>query len=496
MNDTERFEDRHLSEDARSASLFVFILLMTFFLLQLLFLTGSNTLQDPDTYWHLAVGRRIWQSGSVPRVDELSYTFQGHPWIANDWLCELLLFGAYSLGGWRTVVLMTACTIAATYALLYLVLSREMRLTVAVGVAAAAYAVSTPTFIARPQIFAFPLVIVWFAGLVRAIDAKSAPTLLLLPVITLWANVHGSFTFGLAFAGLLATEAVVDCEPADRIRTATRWAIFLAAALASACATPYGYQPILLTFQLLTNNEAQRFLKEWQPLFAQNALINQLLVLSLFPVLYFGVKVPLWRLLQILSLIYGTLSHVRLTSLFSIVTPILLMGPLSRRYGFLRPATNTEADKVSDVLLRASRNLLYPACSLPILAALGFGFLGPSISPKSDITPAGAVDYIVGNDLHGNIYNYYDFGGYLIFRGIKTFVDGRSDQLFLSGFMNRLGELLEKRPQEFVQYLQSHNISLALVQPGSIESRELGRSSAWHQAYHDDVSELYERVDN
>jgi hypothetical protein len=167
MNDTERFEDRHLSEDARSASLFVFILLMTFFLLQLLFLTGSNTLQDPDTYWHIAVGQRIWQSGSVPRVDELSYTFQGHPWIANDWLCELLLFGAYSLGGWRTVVLMTACTIAATYALLYLVLSREMRLTVAIGVAAAAYAVSTPTFIARPQIFAFPLIIVWFAGLVR-----------------------------------------------------------------------------------------------------------------------------------------------------------------------------------------------------------------------------------------------------------------------------------------------------------------------------------------
>jgi hypothetical protein len=372
-----------------------------------------------------------------------------------------------------------------------------MRLTVAVGVAAAAYAFSAPTFVARPQTFAFPLIVVWFAGLVRAVEAKAAPTLLLLPVMALWANVHGSFTLGLGFAGLLATEAVVDCEPANRIRTAARWAIFLAAALASACATPYGYQPILLTFQILTENEALHFIHEWQPLLAQNALINQVLVLALFLVLYYGVKVPVWRLLQMVPLTYGLLSHVRLASLFSIVTPILLKGPLSRRYGFLRLAPNIgTTKKVSEVLVRASRNFLYPAYSLIILAVLGFGVLGPSISPKSDITPAGAVDYIVRENLHGNIYNYYDFGGYLIFRGIKTFVDGRSDQLFLSGFMIRLGELLEKQPQEFAQFLQSYDVSLALVQPGSIESHELRTSSAWHQVYHDDVSELYKLGDS
>ncbi len=494
MSDTERFEDRHLSEDARSASRFVFILLMMFFLLQLLFLTRNNILGDPDTYWHIAVGQQIWQNGSVPRVDELSYTFQGHPWIANDWLCEMLLFGAYSLGGWRTVVLVTACTIAATYALIYLVLSRQARLTVAVGVAVAAYAFSTPTFVARPQIFAFPLVIVWFAGLVRAVEAKASPTPLLLPVMALWANIHGSFTLGLALAGLFAAEAIVECESVHRIRTAVRWAIFLATALASACATPYGYQPILLSLQLLRENEALHFINEWKPLFAQNALVNQLFVLALFPVLYYGLKVPLWRLLQVLLLIYGVLSHVRLASLFSIITPIVLLGPLSRRYGFLGLVANIGTNgAASDVFLQGSRNLLYTAYSLVILTILGFGIFGPSVSPKSDITPASAVDLIVKENSNGNVYNYYDFGGYLIFRGIKTFIDGRSDQLFLNGFMTRIGDILDKRPQELVRYLRSYDVSWALVKPGSTKSRQLGGSSAWNQVYHDDVSDLFKR---
>ncbi len=332
MNITERFAKEELSKDDRSAPVLVFVLLMGFLLFLQLW-SGSRLLEHPDTYWHIAVGQRIWQTGSLPRIDELSHTFQGHPWIANDWLIELLMFAAYSLGGWRTVVLLTACTIAATYALLYLVLSRRLRLTVAVGVAAAAYVFSMVNFLARPHIFAFPLMIIWFAGLVRAIETKASPPPLLLLVMALWANVHGSFTLGLAFTGLLGAEAVFDSEPSARIRTIARWTAFLAAALAAACATPYGYHPILLTFKVLSGNEAVQTMAEWRSMFAHNLLdhtspIDPAFVLALlFLALYYGVRLPVWRLLQILALIYAMLSHVRLASLFSIITPILLMTP-------------------------------------------------------------------------------------------------------------------------------------------------------------------------
>src|SRR6516225_9618414 len=46
-------------------------------------------LRDPDVYWHVAVGRVIWQTKAFPRFDQLSYTFNGHVWIAKEWLGQL-----------------------------------------------------------------------------------------------------------------------------------------------------------------------------------------------------------------------------------------------------------------------------------------------------------------------------------------------------------------------------------------------------------------------
>jgi hypothetical protein len=144
-------------------------------------------------------------------------------------------------------------------------------------------------------------------------------------------------------------------------------------------------------------------------------------------------------------------------------------------------------------LARASRVFLYPASSGLLLAILAFGFVGPSISPPSSITPAGAVDYMVREKLQGNIYNYFGFGGYLIFRGVKTFIDGRTDQLFVGPFLANLHRILGEEPDGFIPLLEKYDVSVALVRPQSIESQELERSGHWTKVYSDDISWLYER---
>ena len=153
-----------------------------------------------------------------------------------------MLFGAYSLAGWRGVATLAAAAAALTYGLLFLALARALRIAVALGVATLAWAFSVGHFIARPQIFADPLIVVWVAGLVGAVDRRSAPSLWLLPVIALWANLHGSFTIGLALAAALGAEGVISAPAEGRMGAACRWAIFLLSALACACLTPYGYQ--------------------------------------------------------------------------------------------------------------------------------------------------------------------------------------------------------------------------------------------------------------
>jgi len=484
--------------DTRRAAAFLTLLLACFFLILLCGLrTSDYFLRDPDTYWHIAVAQQIWETGSFPRVDELSFTFLGRPWIAKEWLSQLILFGAYSLDGWRGVVLITAVTVAATYALLFWILSHKMRLTVAAGVATAAYMISIGHFVARPQIFADPLIIIWCAALVDAAEAKVPPPAWLLAIMALWANIHGSFTFGLLLVAALGAEATWAIGHGQRLRTAARWALFLFGAMAFACVTPYGYRSLLVTYQLFGGaNEAIRHITEWRPVTLDVLGFNEGFIFALlFLSLYFGVRVGFWRLLTTLGVAYLMLAHIRFTSLFGMLTPLLLATPLTDQYPFLRLSSQLRSDpRFFIAMLGAARTLRYPIGVALISGVVLFAAYGPAMLPRKAITPQGAIDYIRARQLSGNIYNFYDFGGYLIFSGIKTFIDGRSDQLFQKGFMSRLYDIVERHPKQFGQLLDQYDISLALVAPDSAESQELARLPGWSRSYVDDVSELYQKM--
>src|ERR1035441_8579020 len=53
---------------------------------------------DPDTWWHIAVGQRILQTHTWPVADIYSSTVSGTPWIAYEWLGEVVM-GAAAVGG-------------------------------------------------------------------------------------------------------------------------------------------------------------------------------------------------------------------------------------------------------------------------------------------------------------------------------------------------------------------------------------------------------------
>ena len=447
--------------------------------------TGA-LLGDPDIYWHIAVGRNIWRTGALPYFDEFSHTFRGHPWIAKEWLSQLMLFGAYSLAGWRGVATLAAAAAALTYGLLFLALARALRMAVALGVATLAWAFSVGHFIARPQIFADPLIVVWVAGLVGAVDRRSAPSLWLLPVIALWANLHGSFTIGLALAAALGAEGVISAPAEGRMGAARRWAVFLLSALACACLTPYGYRALAMTLHVFVGNEALQYVWEWRPRTLEGLGVIELTLFGLLSLaLLNGVKLSLPRLAPVIALLYLMLAHLRFAALFAIGAPLLLSAPLTEQFAFLRPQPLAGSE-------RRFRLPLYPIAGLLFLGGAVFAADGPKVEPKADITPEGAVDFLIRERLAEKIYNDYNFGGYLIFRGVPTFVDGRSDQLFVGGFLGDLHEILDRHPAEFPHYLRARDLSVALVVPESREAQELARSPDWERVYSDRTGEVFE----
>ena len=104
----------------------------------LFLLAGDHLLNDPDTYWQIAIGQWILDHGAVPRTDIYSFTMFGQPWISTQWLAQVLLAGSYGVAGWAGPVVLTAASIAATFGLLVRFLSRRLTEAASIAFVAAA----------------------------------------------------------------------------------------------------------------------------------------------------------------------------------------------------------------------------------------------------------------------------------------------------------------------------------------------------------------------
>src|SRR5262249_25708084 len=147
---------------------------------------------------------------------------------------------AYSIGGWNAVVVLPAAAVAAALGLLTLYVQREGQPTAVIAAGFIALMLPPPHILARPHVPPLPIMVAWVAALIRAVDTQAAPPWLLLPLMTLWANLHGSFTFGLAMTGLIACEALWNAPQSERLTVLRQWALFGVLAFAAACINPYG----------------------------------------------------------------------------------------------------------------------------------------------------------------------------------------------------------------------------------------------------------------
>lgn len=456
-------------------------------LLCLLLVLSHRLLGDPDTYWHLAVGRSIWEGAAFPHADALSHTFAGQPWIAKEWLAQIVLYAAEAAGGWRGVALLTAVTASASFALLFGFLLRRLPPVAALALVTVAIVPSAGQILARPQVFFFLLLTVWTCALVEAVERKARPPFWLVPVLVIWANMHASFTFAFVVAGCLGLEALAAATPQERRRTFLGWALFGAASMAAIVLTPYGYEPALIAFRVFGSGEAIRYISEWQPLgFDGRGAAAAAGALAALAVLASRPRQYLFRLCLAALCAYLMFRHQRFGSLFGIEAAILTATPVARLIG-RSPAGHPMPRNGMSAAAFAG---LVTLCATSLAAAI---LVDPRPSPR--MAPARALMAARDAGVAGPVYNDYDFGGYLISQGVPTFVDGRSDQLFVGGFLSGLHAAIDADdPQPFLSFIGRYGVTWALVRPGSRESEILAGSPDWREIHRDETAAVFSRL--
>ena len=456
---------------------------------------GVPLLGDPDSQWHIAIGKWIVENGRVPTVDSHSFTFLGKPWIAKEWLSQIAFAGAFGAAGWGGVVVLAAAAIAATFALLLRLLLRDLAPIPALVLALAAAAMSAPQFLARPHVLALPFVLLWVAGLVQAVEARRSPRPVLLLAMALWANLHGGFTLGLLLCAAFALEAVIGArDGAERKVLFWAWLKFTVGAGVVACLTPYGPQSMLVTWRIFDLGSMLSEIQEWRsPDFHEQAVQEGVLLLALFVAFSRGLKVPFVRLVIVLGLLHLYFKYARNGELLATLAPLMLAPILARQWPVL---ARDRGDRPRPGLMAISRPAGYWAVAIALLVAAtcGLGVVRYGhLKPPPEAMPAAAFAFIREAKLEGPVFNDYDFGGALIQAGIPTYIDGRAE-LYGGAFIKRYVDLLGLRGEEPLdRALDRQGIQWTFLRKDRSANQLLEHLPGWRRAYGDDVATIFVR---
>jgi hypothetical protein len=450
----------------------------------LLLIGGRALLSDSDTYWQMAVGQWILDHQAMPRTDIYSFTKAGEPWTSSSWLAQVLYALSYNLAGWTGPVLLAASSIAATFALFTFILGRRIPAVYAVAVALAVLVLSMGHFLARPHVLVLPIMLVWASGLMSASGRGEAPSPWLLPWIALWANLHGGFVFGLVLVGAFGLDALWNADRAARRSLALRWAAFGIAAVVACCATPYGWGSILAARKILDLGELLHLIYEWMPAnFSRFGAFEMAILALIGGALYSGVKLSPPRIALVLGLLHMALSHVRNIEIFALLLPIVVLAPVASQFA-LRPAWRARSFPPAPVM--ATVLCLLGGWTWLLAANAAF-------APPESQSPAAAVDALKAHHPK-RVLNDLPFGGYLIWRQIPVFVDGRAE-LYGEAFDVAYYRAMQlKDVNQFLEMLGKWKIDAVLLTPNTPAASLLDHVGGWRRAYADGNAVLHVRT--
>jgi hypothetical protein len=422
---------------------------------------------DADTYWHIRSGEWMLDHHAVLRIDVFSYTRLGAPWDAQEWLSEILTALAWRGGGWAGLHILFGAAFGTTAAIVGFGLRKRVDLVPALLATLLGLACVSASLLARPHLLALPLLAVWTLGLVGARERGTAPSWWLLLAMPLWANLHATFAFGLALAAALGIEAVITQD--DKRDAARGWGLFIAAGAAVCLLNPQGLNGLLFPLHMMTM-KGLGHIGEWAPsdLTRITPFTIALLVLAGLLVTR-KLKLPPIRLLIVVGLVLLAILHSRHQMLLGICAPLLLAPFLAQAW----PAKESKANAFTG-----------PIALALIFAALLARIALPVSRGDDAVTPATALAHVSASLRALPVLNDYAFGGYLIWSGVKPFIDSRAD-LYGDASLANYAAITAPDKNALAASLAANHVRWTIFAADAPLVKMLDATPGWHRLYSD-----------
>lgn len=430
---------------------------------------------DGDVSWHIATGLWILDHRAIPAVDPFSFTAAGKPWVPIEWLSEVIYASAYRLAGYGGVAAVVTAALMALHALVYFHTRRFVPPLLPI---VAMDIVLVPMLLARPHVLTWPLLALWTLLMLRARERDRAPSLAAALLLTLWANLHGSFVIAFVIAGAFGLEALVDSR--DRLKALRQWLVFGLACLAASLVNANGPAGLAHPFYL-ANQSILPLVDEWKP---SNPAVTPfffgMLALVAALILWKRPRLPWVRWLFLAGLLAMALYQVRHQAMFAIVAALVLSQGFAR--GAVHPAA---VERKLPAFLAGG--------ALMLLAARALMPLAP---PENGANPWKLIAAVPAHLRGLPVLNSYSMGGPLILSGIRPFIDGRAD-MYGDAFVHDYARISRGDRAAFEAAVERWDIRWAIVSSESAGLDGLLSNSAnWRRIAQDPVGAIYVREEN
>jgi hypothetical protein len=219
----------------------------------------ASPMMSVDLAYVVRAGQIMLDTGGVLRTDPFLFTTRCGPWLNQQWGAELALGPVFDALGWLGLALVRAGLTAGIVAFAY----AACRASGAARRAAAWLTLLASVLLLgglqlRAQLFG----LLFFAALLWILARRHehpAGVFWAVPLLLLWANVHGSFPFGVLLLLVAWLEDRVTGRPDPRTLVAAGLGVVATAV------TPFGASVWTYVVELSTNPVIREIVDEWRP---------------------------------------------------------------------------------------------------------------------------------------------------------------------------------------------------------------------------------------
>ena len=264
--------------------------------------------------------------------------------------------------------------------------------------------------------------------------------------------------------------------------------------------TPIGNTPFTYLYKTMQGNTTQNISEHLPLTLANNIDAMCMLIIFLAILIFTKTKIRLSDLFMISGLCYLMFSTRRQLSMFALIGSVVLTRlfiDMIKRY------TKDGIEQAEEV----TKNIGVAISLIALIGVICYYYIKPKVDDKlvdSNSYPVAACDYILENiDLEdAKFYNEYNYGSYMLFRGIPVFIDsradlyapefsGNSDEDIFTDFINT-SSISSFYEDTFKKYNITHVICYKKSKMNMIITRTKDKN--YKELYSDDNFVIYERL--